>query len=199
MTNQDQMTLKVVDGWWCPCVGPDAGMWHHSAECPRRIRIRTMVPTWPAWRPPRAKWLDEVGVQHDVVESQLAPIVRCRELHGDDPIPPTAGRLLARVHAIDPGARLTYAKGWGRHLQVIGRKPEEEGGGEIKGYRPWPVESVVLRARMLALAWTRKEGDRGWSGAGGYAVRGGRIWPVTPAQASAFVKTLESGSEERAS
>lgn len=197
------MNLKPVEGWWCPCVGPDAGMNHHAAECARRVRVRTFVPSYPDWRPPRAKWLDNLAtalpgrdpddddtewldLDDDADELPSAgPIVRCRELTAEDPSPPSAWRLLVRVEELDPGVRLTYAKGWGRRKMPV---PADDG---VRHFEPWPVESVVLRSRVVALAWTRKDGDKSWKAEGGYAVWAGRIWPVRITQAEALIASLE--------
>jgi len=118
--------------------------------------------------------------------------VGCRPVVDGDDVPSAARRLARRLHRLGAATRLTYAAGTGRRLTVVGHEPIEDGGGQVKAFIDWPVESTVLRSAVLALAWTRQAGvGQAWKPDGGYAVWGGRIWRVSVTQATALITWLE--------
>jgi len=183
------MQYKTVLGWWCPCVGPGAGVGHHAGECARRLRVAVQVPTDPAWRPPRAKWLDGEPDAPD-----LSPIVMCREVAQGDDVPPTAQRMLRKALALrGVVAYLTYAKGWGR-------RKGEAGQDGVRHFEAWPLESVALRVPTVCnLAWSRLQGAGSWTAGGGYARWGDRIHPVNATQAGRLLDALRDTLQDKGS
>lgn len=179
--------VKRVEGWWCPCIGPDAGMNHHATECPRRIRIATMVPTVPGWKVPTQR--GKAGAEQGEDDSGARPpIVACRPVAGGDPVPPAAARMLRRIELLGRPVRMTYAAGWGRRRQPVA------GVDGVRHFEPWPVESVVLRApRLCAVAWVRRQGEASWKADAAYAVWSGRIWAVGVQQVGDLLSSIEAG------
>lgn len=184
-TNPDDSgrAWKLVQGWWCPCVGPGAGPGHHASECPRRVPMSEWRATYPGWRTP-VHWRAEQEAADDVPRGPIVPCVRMAD-HELDDAPAAAVRLLSRILKAGRPAWLTYARGWGRRL-VPGAG--EDGAGK---FLPWPVASVVLRApRLVNVAWTRLDGDDAWKPVGGYGVWAGRIYPVNVTQAGKLISAM---------
>jgi hypothetical protein len=189
--------IAAVNGWTCDCSGTD---WHAEGAqwCPRRRPVVAHVDTYPAWRMPAglsAAGRSVAGVDNgedgDEAAPGRSPIVTCSSVPDEVDLPTAIGRLHVRLLQVAPGAHLTYAKGWGRRKVVVGRAPVEDGGEEIKAFVPWPVESVVLRSGVLALAWVRQQDQGAWKSIGGYAVWGSRIHPVKITEAKALLGWME--------
>lgn len=173
------ISAKLVEGWWCPCVGPGVDLGHHASECARRVRIASWVPTVPGWTMPKQRGKvtagaaagDDAGALVEV--GPRPPIVACRPVGPADPVPPAAARMLRRIELLGRPVRLTYAAGWGKRKQPVA------GADGKRHFEPWPIESVALRApRLCAVAWVRPKDAQSWTADAAYAVWGGRIWPV---------------------